>query len=147
MSEGLRDCKQFGNPCSRGAGLTQMFDQDGRGYSLYSLNVYYSGDPDQYRKARYNLLRAIKAAKRAYRTKVESSYHGSDPRRMWSGLRAITDYKGRCCSETSSSVLLPDELNAFYTRFERDIDPPAVELPEGLASGVPTLTVAQVRHC
>ena len=54
-----------------------------------------SGDPYQYRKGRYNLLKAIKAAKRAYRTKVESSYHGSDPRRMWSGLRAITDYKGR----------------------------------------------------
>ena len=57
---------------------------------------------------------------------------------MWSGLRAITDYKGRGCSETQSSVLLPDELNAFYARFEKDSDPPAVELPDGLASGGPT---------
>ena len=32
--------------------------------------AFNSGDPDQYRKARYNLLKAIKAAKRAYRTKV-----------------------------------------------------------------------------
>ena len=87
-------------------------------------------------------------AKRTYRTRVESSYHGSEPRRMWSGLRAITDYKGRGCSETQSSVLLPDELNAFYARFEKDSDPPAVELPDGLASGVPTLTVAEhCRHC
>src|SRR4029434_7717560 len=109
--------------------------------------AFNSGDPDQYKKTRYNLLRAIKAAKRAYRNKVESSYHGSDPRRMWSGLRAITDYKGRGCSEAQSSVLLPDELNAFYARFERKSDPPAVELPEGLASGVPTITVAEVRHC
>ena len=29
-------------------------------------------------------------------------------------------------------------MNAFYARFERDSDPPAVELPEGLASGVPS---------
>ena len=62
--------------------------------------AFNSGDPDQYRKARHDLLKTIKAAKRAYRTKVESSYHGSDPRRMWSGLRAITDYKRRGYSET-----------------------------------------------
>ena len=66
---------------------------------------------------------------------------------MWNRLRAITDYKGRSYSEIQSSVLHPDELNAFYARFERDSDPPAVELPEGLASGVPTLSVAEVRHC
>ena len=65
--------------------------------------------------------------------------------RMWSGLKAITDYKGSGYSETQSSVLLPDELNAFYVRFERDSDRPAVELPEGLASGVSTLT--ELRHC
>ena len=94
--------------------------------------------PDQYRKARYDLLKAIKTAKRAYRTKVESSYHGSDPGHMWRGLKAITDYKGRGYSETQSSVLLPDKLNAFYACLERDSDPPAVELPEGLASGALT---------
>src|SRR4029434_1191370 len=107
--------------------------------------AFNSGDHDQYRKTRYDLLRAIKAAKRAYRTKVESSYHGSDPRRMWSGLRAITDYKGRGCSETQSSVLLPDELNAFYARFVKDSDPPAVELPDSLASDVPL--AEHCRHC
>ena len=82
--------------------------------------AFKSGDPDQFRKARYDLMNAIKAAKRIYRTTVESSYHGSDPRRTWSGLIAITDYKGRGYSETQSSVLLPDELNSFYARFERD---------------------------
>ena len=102
--------------------------------------AFNSGDHVQYRKARY-------AAKRTYRSKVESSYHGSDPRRMWSGLRAITDYKGRGYSDTQSSVLHQDELNAFYARFKRDSDRPAVELPESLASGVPILTVAEVRHC
>ena len=42
---------------------------------------------------------------------------------MWNGLKAITDYKGRGYSETQSFVLLPDELKAFYVRFERDSDP------------------------
>src|SRR4029434_9130859 len=64
---------------------------------------------------------------------------------MSSGLRAITDYKGRSYSETQSSVLLPDELNAFYARFERDSDPPAAALPESPTSGVPT--VAEVKRC
>ena len=109
--------------------------------------AFNSGDPDQYRKARYDLLRAIKSAKRTYRTKVESSYHGSDPRRMWSGLQAITEYKGRGCSETQSSALQPDELNAFYARFEKASDPPAVELPDDLDSGMPTLSVEEVRQC
>ena len=63
---------------------------------------------------------------------------------MWSGLRAITDYKGRGCSETQSSVLLPDELNAFYTRL-KDSDPPEVELPDGLDSDVPL--AEHCRHC
>src|SRR4029434_7247100 len=84
--------------------------------------AFNSGDPYQYRKGRYNLLKAIKAAKRAYRTKVESSYYGSDPRHMWNRLRAITDYKGRSYSEIQSSVLHPDELNAFYARFVKDSD-------------------------
>lgn len=109
--------------------------------------AFNSGDPDLYRKARYEIRNAIKTSKRTYRTRVESSYHGSDPRRMWRGLKAITDYKGRGCSETQASVIKPDELNYFYARFERDSEHIAVELPEGRASGVPILTEAEVRVC
>jgi len=43
-------------------------------------------DPEALRRSRYDLLRAIRDNKRAYRDKLESNYHSSDPRRMWCGL-------------------------------------------------------------
>ncbi|KAL6486505.1 hypothetical protein MHYP_G00058970 [Metynnis hypsauchen] len=55
--------------------------------------AYNSGDPASYKKARYEIQRTIRLAKRSYRDRIESNYLGSDLRRMWSGLRTITDYK------------------------------------------------------
>ena len=37
---------------------------------------------------------------------------------MWQGLQTITDYKGKPSRELPSDARLPDELNAFYARFE-----------------------------
>ncbi|KAL7869523.1 hypothetical protein AOLI_G00135110 [Acnodon oligacanthus] len=66
--------------------------------------AYNSGDPASYKKARYDLQRTIRLAKRSYRDRVEYSYLGSDLRHMWSGLRTITDYKeGVICDRGSSS--------------------------------------------
>ena len=65
----------------------------------------------------YALRRTIKQAKRQYRTKIVS-YTGSDARRMWQGLKNITDDKGKTSRELLSDESLPDELSAFYARFE-----------------------------
>ncbi|KAI4900670.1 hypothetical protein NFI96_025609 [Prochilodus magdalenae] len=56
--------------------------------------AYNTGDLESYKKARYDLQRTIRLAKRNYRDRVES-----DLRRMWNGLRAITDYKAMKCFE------------------------------------------------
>ena len=45
---------------------------------------------------------------------IESYYTGSDTRRMWQGLKTVTDYKGKPSCELPSDASLPDELNAFY---------------------------------
>ena len=72
---------------------------------------------EAYKKFRYALRRTIKQAKRQYRAKIQSYYTGSDARRMWQGLQTITDYKGKHSRKLPSDASLPDELNAFYARF------------------------------
>ncbi|KAL7858894.1 hypothetical protein SRHO_G00140410 [Serrasalmus rhombeus] len=68
------------------------------------ISAYNSGDRASYKKARYDLQRTIRLAKRSYRDRVESMCLGSDLRRMCSGLRTITDYKeGVICDEGFSS--------------------------------------------
>ena len=37
---------------------------------------------------------------------------------MWQGLKTITDYKGKPSRELPCDASVPDELNAFYARFE-----------------------------
>ncbi|KAI4889154.1 hypothetical protein NFI96_009762 [Prochilodus magdalenae] len=68
---------------------------------------------------RYDLRRSIRQAKRQYRVKLEGCYNTSaDSRRMWQGLRHITDYQQRSREVTTSHTTLPDQLNEFYARFE-----------------------------
>ena len=57
-------------------------------------------------------------AKRQYRIKIESYYTSSDARRMWQGLKTITNYKGKPRHELPSDANLPDKLNAFCACFE-----------------------------
>lgn len=60
--------------------------------------AFHSGDPNVYKEALYELRKSIKTAISLGREKVESCYSGSNTRHMWSGLRTITDYKGKGCS-------------------------------------------------
>ncbi|KAI4896211.1 hypothetical protein NFI96_008966, partial [Prochilodus magdalenae] len=69
--------------------------------------AYNTGDLENYKKARYDLQRTIRVAKRNYRDRVESNYHGSDLRRMWNGLRAITDYKD---NSSAFNTIIPAKL-------------------------------------
>ena len=64
---------------------------------------------DPHKKSRYALRRAIKHAKRQYGIKIESYYTDSDSRRMWQGLKTITDYKGKPRRELPSDASQPDE--------------------------------------
>lgn len=49
-------------------------------------SAFVSGTAEDYKKARYDLSRAIREAKKQYRQKLEGYYSTSDPRRMWEGL-------------------------------------------------------------
>ncbi|KAI4905610.1 hypothetical protein NFI96_003218 [Prochilodus magdalenae] len=55
--------------------------------------AFLSGNAEDYKRARYDLRRSIRQAKRQYRVKLEGCYTSADSRRMWQGLRHITDYQ------------------------------------------------------
>ena len=63
---------------------------------------------------------------------------------MWQGLKTITDYKGKPRRELSSDVSLPDELNAFYSRFEESNTEACTRAPAGLDDSVIKLSIADV---
>ncbi|KAI4893859.1 hypothetical protein NFI96_005053 [Prochilodus magdalenae] len=80
--------------------------------------AFLSGNAEDNKRARYDLRRSIRQAKRQYRVKLEGCYTSADSRHMWQGLRHITDYQQRSREVTTSHTTLPEELNEFYARFE-----------------------------
>ena len=57
--------------------------------------AFASGNAEDYKKARYDLRRSMREAKRQCRLKLEGFYSTADSRRMWQGLQHITDYQQR----------------------------------------------------
>ncbi|CAM4331524.1 unnamed protein product [Leuciscus chuanchicus] len=101
--------------------------------------AFKSGDQSEYKKARYELQKSIRAAKRAYSQKLERFYLSNNTRSMWQGIQAVTNYKKIVPAADPLDVTLPDSLNTFYTRFDRmNTDIPSK------ASCNPTDTVFQV---
>ncbi|KAI3356656.1 hypothetical protein L3Q82_003290 [Scortum barcoo] len=83
-------------------------------------SAFRSGDAQAYSTSRADLKRGIKKAKQAYKLKVEEYFVNSDPRRMWQGIQAITDYKPSNSTPTVMNVSFLNELNDFYARFDKD---------------------------
>jgi hypothetical protein len=52
---------------------------------------------------------------------------------MWQGLQTITDYKEKPSHKLPSDTSIPDELNAFYARFEASNTEPCVRAPLNFA--------------
>ncbi|KAI5617008.1 gastrula zinc finger protein XlCGF28.1-like, partial [Silurus asotus] len=90
--------------------------------------AFRSGDAQAYSTSRANLKRGIKEAKHCYKLKIEEHFSNSDPRRMWQGIQAISDYKPSHSTPAATDVLFLNELNDFYARFERDNKETATKL-------------------
>lgn len=54
--------------------------------------AFRSGDKDLYSSARSDLRRSIKKAKEGYKNKVEDHLVNKDLRRMWQGIKQLTNY-------------------------------------------------------
>ncbi len=77
-----------------------------------------SGNMGEYKASCYALRRAIRAAKRRYRMRIESHFQLNDSRRMWQGLKSICSSGNNSSAEVRADPLLAEELNTFYGRFE-----------------------------
>ncbi len=77
-----------------------------------------SGNMSEYKTSCYTLRRAVRAAKRQYRERIESHFQLNDSRRMWQGLKTICSSGNNSSAEVRADPLLAEELNTFYGRFE-----------------------------
>ncbi|KAK0152895.1 RNA-directed DNA polymerase from mobile element jockey [Merluccius polli] len=103
--------------------------------------AFRSGDRRAYSSSRANLKRGITEAKHSHKLRIEEHFtNDSDPRRMWQGIQAITDYKPAHITPQSSNASLPEELNLFYGRFDKDNKEVAIK--EVLPAGHQPLTLS-----
>ena len=94
-------------------------NSDVRGLLKARDAAFKSGNSEELKVARHNLKAGIRAAKRTYSTQSAAYFNvNSDPRRMWQGIQAVTDYKSQTNSSPCTDASLPAELNTFFARFE-----------------------------
>ncbi len=77
-----------------------------------------SGNMSEYKASCCALRRAVRAAKRRYRERIESHFQLNDSLRMWQGLKTICSSGNNSSAEVRAGPLLAEELNTFYGRFE-----------------------------
>ncbi|XP_073780295.1 uncharacterized protein [Danio rerio] len=106
--------------------------------------AFRSGDAQAYSTSRANLKRGIKKAKHCYKLKLEEHFSNSDPRRMWQGIQAITNYKPSQSTPTATDVSFLNELNDFYARFDRDNKEPYTRITSFTDHSPITLTSSEV---
>ncbi|KAF7650679.1 hypothetical protein LDENG_00122050 [Lucifuga dentata] len=109
-------------------------------------SAFKSGDRAQYSAARADLQRGIKAAKEAYKRKVEDHLTHNNPRLVWQGLQHITNYKGSAPVTTITDASLAEELNHFFARFEAKRPHTVALPPQTSINHTLTLQEQQVRR-
>ncbi len=91
-------------------------------------DAYRKGDKVLYKQAKYTLEKEIRVAKRNYSGKLRNKFSSSDSASVWKGMKDITSYKTPSPS-TLENQQLADDLNKFYSRFEKTpFTPPATPL-------------------
>lgn len=68
------------------------------------------GSGEAYSLAQQELERGIREAKRRHKQRIEEQFNNNNPRNMWKGIKALTDYKTTSHS-ASKDTNLPDALN------------------------------------
>ncbi|XP_058026110.1 uncharacterized protein LOC131191710 [Ahaetulla prasina] len=100
--------------------------------------AYRKGDKMLYNQARNVLTREIRAAKRSYSEKLKNQFSTNEPANMWKTLKNITGY-GKSPSQAKENQQLADgDLNVFYCKFERKLQPPALNSDTPTTAKPPT---------
>uniref|UniRef100_A0A669B3Y2 Reverse transcriptase domain-containing protein n=1 Tax=Oreochromis niloticus TaxID=8128 RepID=A0A669B3Y2_ORENI len=82
-------------------------------------SAYKSGDQDMYSRARADLKKGIRAAKLDYSNKLSDHLSDNNSRKVWEGLKHITNYKANGTNIDNMDISLAEELNHFFARFEK----------------------------
>eukprot|EP00061_Rhincodon_typus_P005148 g24321.t1 len=107
--------------------------------------AFKSDDPDQHRKSRNDLCKAIREAKKQYWTKLEAQTYQTDFRHLWQGLNNITQYKMKQSKIADKDTPLPKELTAFYAQFEQNASGMVMHGATALDTPVPSVTTGDIR--
>ena len=67
----------------------------------------------------YAVRKAISSAKYKYKCKLENQFASNNTRSVWQGLRQITQYKPSASVIYNADPSFPDQLNNFYSRFDK----------------------------
>jgi len=106
-------------------------------------DAHQAGDDAEFKRAKYELQREIRKAKWEYRQKLEAQFQSGNSRAVWHGLQTVTDYKKRS-SPADADPTLPDKLNEFYGRFDRDnTTPVTVSFPDPASPLPPPFVVSE----
>ena len=117
-------------------------------HKLMAKNAaFVSGNTDEYRKAKGDVRKAIKKAKYKYKRSLEEQFANNNTKSVWQGLRQITQYKQSVAAINNSDTSFPDQLNEFYSRFDKLNTSPEPRLLPSDISLYPPFVVdqAQVR--
>jgi len=90
------------------------FSKDIKHKLIAKSDAFNNSDKNQYKAAEYEAEKAMRRAKAQYRKKFSTS----NSHAVWQGLQQNTQYKQKP-TPANSDPILTDQLNHFYSRFDR----------------------------
>ena len=106
------------------------------------LKAAESNDKGVEKKAKYDYERSIRIAKEEFGKKVEKQFESNETRSAWVGIQTITGYKPKSATSDCDPAL-PDQLNDFYGRFDRDNKDPPPTIDRSDLDAPPPFTVKE----
>ncbi|GFR79753.1 reverse transcriptase [Elysia marginata] len=88
-----------------------------------------NNNPETFRTTKLELRKCIETSKKIQRDKLEAAFSAKDSKKLWAQMSLITQYKKERQSADSEDSSLPDKLNEFYARFDRENTSIPVPLP------------------
>lgn len=98
--------------------------------------AFKSGDTELHKTIKRDFEKAVKKTKGLYKHNLENKLMTRDTYGVWRTLGRITGYK-RKAPVISEDITLPDELNAFYSRFSPMVQVGQLTLPSWPSSVTP----------
>ena len=119
------------------------FTRDIKQKLAMKISAFISGNREEFQRAKYAVRKGISLAK----YKLENQFASNNTRSVWQGLRQITQYKPSASVIYNADPSFPDQLNDFYSRFDKlNTSPEQRPLPTDTPLSPPfTVNVADVR--